>query len=81
MFDTYVEDKPVGGSLAADMLEIYEELQGGLGLWKEERPRINAIWEWRFGFDTHWCRHVIHALNALHDAHMNVMAANDKSDR
>lgn len=68
VFDAYVEDEPVGGSLADDFRDIYRDLQEGFALWKHESTRNNAIWDWRFGFDTHWGRHAIHALGALHDA-------------
>lgn len=67
-FDPYADNEVVGCSLADDCGDIYRDLQAGLALWNDEHSRINAIWHWRFTFDTHWGRHAINALHALHHA-------------
>lgn len=68
VFDPY-DDSPslVAGSLSDDVLEIYADVSRGLGLW-ESKAHVDAVWEWRFGFDTHWGDHAIDALRALHRA-------------
>lgn len=68
VFNPYEDSQPVGGSLEDDFLDIYQDLQTGLALWETEASRLNAIWHWRFLFDTHWGNHASSALRALHHA-------------
>ncbi|HEY4179503.1 MAG TPA: DUF5063 domain-containing protein [Kofleriaceae bacterium] len=74
VFDPYVGDAPVAGSLSDDVLDIYRDLQRGLTLWDHDAAansdafKLCAIWEWRFHFETHWGDHAIDALRALHRA-------------
>ena len=49
IFDPYVDDPPVVGSLSDDLLDVYGDMVRGLDLWKHGQ-RTNAVWEWRFGF-------------------------------
>ncbi|HLX32979.1 MAG TPA: DUF5063 domain-containing protein [Gaiellaceae bacterium] len=68
VFDPYEQDAaPVTGSLADDLAGIYSDLRVGLALYAAE-AYDDAIWEWRFGFESHWGRHAAHALYALHVA-------------
>lgn len=65
----YPEDKePVRGFLADDLADIYRNLKRGLLAFQEGTPEAleNSLWELRFGFRTHWGRHLIDALRALH---------------
>jgi hypothetical protein len=68
VFDPYVDEAPVAGSLSDDLLCVYSDVRRGLDLWKSKAPRAAAIWEWRFHFDTHWGDHAVDALRALHRA-------------
>lgn len=68
VFDPYVDDAPVVGSLSDDLLDVYFDVRRGLELWDREVPMSAAIWEWRFHFDIHWGDHAIDALRALHRA-------------
>ena len=67
MFDPYDPDgsAPVMASLSDDIADIYRDLQGGLVAFRAGEID-DAVWEWRFGFDTHWGRHAAHGLFALH---------------
>ncbi len=61
-------DDPVVGSLESDVAEIYADLSGPLRLWRTcPDDRATAIWEWRFGFRSHWGRHALGAISALAD--------------
>jgi hypothetical protein len=68
VFDPYVDEAPVGGSLSDDLLDVYIDVQRGLSLWESKAPRAAAVWEWRFHFDAHWGDHAVDALRALHRA-------------
>lgn len=68
VFDPYVDEAPVVGSLSDDLLDVYFDLRRGLKLWDKDVPKAAAIWEWRFHFDAHWGDHAIDALRALHRA-------------
>jgi hypothetical protein len=71
--DTYWEvldptqrEKPIAGSLAADLSEIRFDLQQGLLALERGAPVEAVVWEWRHGFDHHWGRHLVDALRAIH---------------
>jgi hypothetical protein len=68
VFDPYVDEAPVAGSLSDDLLDVYFDVRRGLDLWRSKAPRTAAIWEWRFHFDAHWGDHAVDALRALHRA-------------
>ena len=59
------DHESVGGSLADDLADIYRDLRRGLVLWESER-RSCAVWEWRFGFWSHWGAHLFGALSAAY---------------
>jgi hypothetical protein len=67
VFDPYVDEPSLGGSLSDDLLDVYGDVQRGLVLWDQGWPRA-AIWAWRFHFDIHWGDHAVDALRALHRA-------------
>jgi hypothetical protein len=67
VFDPTKDREAIFGSLADDLADIYRDLKEGLvvhdaGL----APPHDIIWEWRFGFYSHWGHHAIDALRALH---------------
>jgi hypothetical protein len=64
--DPTQKDKPVAGSLAADLSEIRFDLQQGLLALERGEPVEAVVWEWRFGFENHWGRHLVDALRAIH---------------
>jgi hypothetical protein len=67
VFDPYNLDEPVAGSLSDDLLDVYRDVRRGLTLW-EGGHDANAIWEWRFSFESHWGEHAVDAIRALHRA-------------
>jgi hypothetical protein len=67
IFNPYAEppEAPVTGSLADDLADIFLDLEDGEELWAEGKFDA-AVWNWRFGFESHWGEHVTSALRALH---------------
>lgn len=67
VFDPYVDEPRVCGSLSDDVLDIYYDLKRGLVAY--DAGQIGAaVWEWRFHFDHHWGDHAVDALRALQRA-------------
>ena len=67
VFDPYVDDGLVAGSLCDDFGDIARDLEGGMVHWNAGEPQT-ALWKWSFNFDTHWGDHAVDALRALHRA-------------
>jgi len=66
VFDPYADppELPVTGSLSDDLADILLDLEDGEMLW-ERGDFDSAVWEWRFGFESHWGEHVTGALRAI----------------
>ena len=64
VFDPFVEDELVIGSLTDDLGDIYVDLCEGLE-YNQLGRYADALWSWRFSFDTHWGDHLVDALRAL----------------
>jgi Domain of unknown function (DUF5063) len=58
----------ITGSLADDLGDIYRDLKEGLLAWDTADPgtQRDAVWQWRFGFQSHWGRHLAAALRVIH---------------
>lgn len=67
VFDPYepVTEPEVAGSLADDIVDVYRDIRAGLLKWRRGESG-EALWEWRFNFESHWGQHVTGALRALH---------------
>lgn len=61
-------EAPVMSTIGGDLAEIYTDLRQVIRLYEQGHPdaQNGAVWEARFGLTTHWGRHVIEALKALH---------------
>ena len=67
VFDPYDFDTtPVTGSLADDLADIYRDLQDGFAALRNGET-ANALWQWKFGFDSHWGKHAVEAMYALYN--------------
>ena len=66
-FDPYEDPppSPVVCSLSDGLTDICRDLSDGLAKWLRGE-RDDAVWEWRFGFATHWGRHAVSTLRAIH---------------
>jgi hypothetical protein len=58
-------DKPVLGSIADDLSDIYRDVARGMILF-EAGDRAEALWEWAFNFQAHWGQHATGAIRAFH---------------
>lgn len=67
VFDPYELKEPMGASLTDDVLDIYKEVKKGLLLY-EQNVEVEAVWQWKFSFETHWGSHTVDAIRALHSA-------------
>lgn len=57
----------VTASLADDIADVYRDLRSGLSLASVGAASpADVIWEWRFGFYSHWGNHAINALRTIH---------------
>ena len=70
VFDSTEKCDPVQGSLAGDISEIYFDLKDALLLLQAGAPNDDSLWELRFSFRSHWAKHTLGALAAIHDLHI-----------
>lgn len=50
------------------LADVWRDLREGLDALDAGHRWEDVAWEWRFGLQTHWGRHAVDALAALHDA-------------
>lgn len=67
VFDPTEDDEAIFGTLADDIADIYRDLKEGLVLIEaHEAPPEDIIWNWRLLFYSHWGKHAMDALLAVH---------------
>jgi Domain of unknown function (DUF5063) len=67
VFDPRTDNEAIHGSLADDIADVYRELKNGIGLKETNKvPDGEIIFEWRFGFTSHWGQHAVNALRTIH---------------
>src|SRR5437870_2087557 len=69
MFEAFDADesKPVTAGLADDLADIFFDVKEGLMRVPADGPvPANVIWDWAFGLESHWGRHAVNAIGALH---------------
>jgi hypothetical protein len=66
IFDSTEKQEPVQGSLAGDISEIYIDLMRSLRLEETGIPKSDLLFDWRLDFRSHWGRHLLGALTAIH---------------
>jgi hypothetical protein len=67
VFDPTENDEAIFGTLADDIADIYRDLKEGLVLSEIHAvPQEDIIWEWRLLFYSHWGKHAMDALLAIH---------------
>lgn len=57
--------QPVGCSVLDDLSDIYRDLKEGLACYERGHWQWAAFY-WRMLYDTHWARHALGAMYALH---------------
>ena len=70
VFDSTEKQEPVQGSLAGDISEIYFDLKRSLELEETGIRKSDLLFDWRLDFRSHWGRHVLGALTAIHHRHV-----------
>ena len=65
VFDPFTKEEAVCADLVEDLSEIAADLQIGMREFEAGRTG-NAVFEWKFGLNSHWGNHVVDALRALH---------------
>jgi hypothetical protein len=66
VFDFTKNQEPVEGSLAGDISEIYFDLKQSLYRDDGGVPSSDVLFDCRFDFRSHWGRHLLGALTAIH---------------
>jgi hypothetical protein len=68
IYDPYVVEKPITGSLADCLAAVHDAICPGLNAWASASAgeRRSIVWQWRFQFEIHWGHHAIDALRAIH---------------
>ena len=66
VFDPTEKEEAIPHSLADDIADIYCDLKRGFAVLEARGPLVNAVWEWQFGFWSHWGQHAVSALRAIH---------------
>jgi hypothetical protein len=70
VFDPAKEDdiEPVCGDLLDDLGDIYKDLKNSLLLFDKGSPAEieSAVWTLKWSFDSHWGRHCINSIYAIH---------------
>jgi hypothetical protein len=66
VFNPLKDEEAIPGSLADDVADVYRDLLIGVLLIDRYAANSEAIWEWRFGFHSHWGDHAISALRTIH---------------
>jgi hypothetical protein len=59
------DQEPVAGSLSDDLTDIYLDVNDGLSLLAAGGPEVDAVWEWRFSFWSHWGVHAADAIRVI----------------
>lgn len=62
---TDLGESPTMGDVADDLADIYRDLADALSLY-DAGHIVEALWEFRNSFRTHWGRHAVGAINAIH---------------
>jgi hypothetical protein len=70
IFDFTEKQEPVQRSLAGDISEIYFDLKQGFRLEEIGIPKADVLFDWRLDFRSHWGRHLLAALTAIHHRHV-----------
>jgi hypothetical protein len=63
-----MDTDPVCGDLIDDLSDIYKDLKNSLFLFDSRNIKVKgeAIWKFKFDFDSHWSNHCANAINVIH---------------
>lgn len=63
--DVLLDEEPVVGALADDVLDVYRVIKCGARL-HARGEQADALWQWRFSHRHHWGAHALAAAYVLH---------------
>lgn len=67
VFEPREDPEAIRGSLADDIADICRDLKEGIDLGEAgQTPARDIVFEWWFGFYSHWGKHAIDALRTIH---------------
>jgi len=64
--DPSADDEVHQRSIAEDLADTYRDVKEGLDLLLEHAPEADVVWHWRFSFRSHWGKHAVEVLRAIH---------------
>lgn len=64
IYDPFICDDPVCASLRDDISSIYNDIRKGILFYEAGYP-LDAQWEWKWSFESHWKYHAVDAIRAL----------------
>ncbi len=62
---TINDEEAVVGDVADDLADIYRDVAAALSLYDDGHV-VEALWEFRESFRSHWGQHAVGAINAIH---------------
>lgn len=70
------EDMTRAVMLFDDLAGVYGDLHDGLVLWNSGFPesQVEAAWQWRWGYQIHWGRHLLRAMMTVHEIRYQLLA-------
>jgi hypothetical protein len=67
VFDPFQDRETVSSTLSDDLAGIYCDVKEGLlNIKSSRRVSSSVIWQWKCDFESHWGRHAVSAINAMH---------------
>jgi Domain of unknown function (DUF5063) len=67
IFEPFQDHESVTTTISDDLEDIYCDVKEGLLAMKgSEGVSASIVWEWKFGLESHWGRHAVSAISALH---------------
>ena len=67
VFEPFQDHESVTTTISDDLEDIYCDVKEGLLAMEGSKGVTGStVWEWKFGLESHWGRHAVSALSALH---------------
>ena len=69
VFEPFQDHEQVTATVSDDLEDIYCDVKEGLLMIAgSEHVSVNVIWTWKFGLQSHWGKHAVNVICALHSA-------------
>jgi hypothetical protein len=67
IFEPFRDHESVTTTISDDLEDVYCDVKEGLlAMEGSEGVSASIVWEWKFGLESHWGRHAVSAISALH---------------